>query len=238
MRALLLDSMGTLVHLEAPAPRLRSLLRERFDVRVTEPEAARALAAEIRFYRAHMHQGWDETSVRRLRLDCAGALRAALPGSPPLRGATEEDLAEALIDSLRFTVFDEVPEVLRRLGELGVARVVVSNWDASLGQVLGRAGLTPWLDAVLSSAAVGAAKPEPEIFHAALERVGVRPEEAIHVGDSLAEDVEGARAAGLRAVLLDRRRAGAPPGVPTVASLRDLLPGAAGAPASAVVPRH
>jgi putative hydrolase of the HAD superfamily len=223
MRALLMDAMGTLVHLEAPSPRLCSILAERLGVAVSETQAEQALSAEIRFYRAHMHEGRDEASLHRLRTGCAEVLREALPPTPALQAVTGEQLAEILMASLRFGVFEEVPEVLERLRDRGVARIVVSNWDASLPLILDRVGLTPWLDGVVTSAAVGAAKPEPAIFRAALSRLGVRAGEAVHVGDSLAEDVVGARAAGLRAVLLDRRRAGGPAGVRTVTSLRELV---------------
>jgi 2-haloalkanoic acid dehalogenase type II len=230
MRALLMDAMGTLVHLEPPGPRLCSLLEERLGVRVSVPEAERALAAEIRFYRAHMLQGADQAGVDRLRLTCAEVLREALPATPALTATTAERLVEILMAALRFAVFEEVPEVLERLRERGIARMVVSNWDASLPQVLDGVGLTPWLDGVLSSAAVGVAKPEAAIFRIAVERLGLTAAEVVHVGDSLAEDVAGARAAGVRAVLLDRRRAGGPPGVMTVASLRELLATDSGVP--------
>jgi HAD superfamily hydrolase (TIGR01509 family) len=77
------------------------------------------------------------------------------------------------------------------------------------------------VDGVVSSAEVGAAKPDPAPFARGLELAGARAEEALHVGDSLENDVAGARAAGVRAVLLDRAGA-APPGVETVRSLREV----------------
>ncbi|MGH2871266.1 MAG: HAD family hydrolase, partial [Solirubrobacteraceae bacterium] len=98
----------------------------------------------------------------------------------------------------------------------------VSNWDVSLLEVLELAGLGVLLDAVVSSAAVGAAKPAPAIFGHALALSGARPEHALHVGDSLAEDVAGARACGIEAVLLDRSGAQRPSGVTTIASLAEL----------------
>ena len=74
---------------------------------------------------------------------------------------------------------------------------------------------------MVSSAAVGAAKPDPAIFTAALERAGARPEDAVHVGDSLEKDVAGARAAGIRPVLLCRD--GDPPGgVEAIGTLSEL----------------
>ena len=59
------------------------------------------------------------------------------------------------------------------------------------------------VDAVIDSSVVGVAKPDPGIFAIALERCGVAPEHAIHVGDTPAADVDGARAAGVTPVLVD-----------------------------------
>jgi putative hydrolase of the HAD superfamily len=99
--------------------------------------------------------------------------------------------------------------------------VVVSNWDCSLADWLGPAGLLEHVDAVVTSAEVGVAKPGRGIFERALELARARPGEAIHVGDSLENDVAGARAAGIRAVLLARDSR--PPGeVEAIRSLAEL----------------
>ncbi len=66
-------------------------------------------------------------------------------------------------------------------------------------------GIAPYLDFCVYSRAVGADKPDPIIFRAALERAGVKANEAIHVGDQYASDVVGAQGVGIKALLLDRR---------------------------------
>jgi putative hydrolase of the HAD superfamily len=110
---------------------------------------------------------------------------------------------------------------LTELRARGLTLVVASNWDCSLPQVLEQAGLAPLVDGVVASALVGADKPAPALFEAALAVAGCDATEALHVGDSRANDVEGAERAGIRAVLLDR--AGAWPDVPgSIASLADL----------------
>src|ERR1700761_5077861 len=78
-RALLVDGLGTLVSLQPPAPLLRRELALRYGVDVSEGEAARALAAEIAFYRAHMGDGRDADSLAALRRRCAETLVDALP---------------------------------------------------------------------------------------------------------------------------------------------------------------
>jgi putative hydrolase of the HAD superfamily len=94
----------------------------------------------------------------------------------------------------------------------------------SLLEVLELVGLAPLLDGVVTSAAVGAAKPDPAIFRHAVSLAGAAPVDALHVGDNLGEDVHGARASGIAAVLLARHGAGAgaAPEVPVITGLDEL----------------
>ncbi len=205
-RAVLIDALGTLVRLEPPAPALRDQLRARGH-EVTEAEAEVAVAAEIRHYLAHQLEGRDRESLEALRTSCAEAMRAALPGGDAL----DPGLArEVMLAALRFTAFDDALPALAELRAGGVRIVAVSNWDCSLEDVLGSLGLLDALDGAVASAVVGAAKPDPAPFVKALELVGAAPSEALHVGDSPVNDVEGARAAGIDAALLARSGATPP----------------------------
>jgi putative hydrolase of the HAD superfamily len=204
IRAVLLDALGTLVELPAPWPALVSELAAR-GVQVTEREARTALLEEMAYYRAHHDEATGPAELDDLRDRCAGVLRAALPAQA--RDVT--DLRGALLAALRFQPYPEVPGVLAELGELGITRVVVSNWDVSLRDVLDRTGLSALVDGIVISAEVGVAKPDPAIFQRALAVAGARADEALHVGDTPEADVAGALAAGLRAVHLDRSGADA-----------------------------
>jgi REG-2-like HAD superfamily hydrolase len=105
-----------------------------------------------------------------------------------------------------YTAYPEVHEVLDTLRNRGLGLAVVSNWEPDLPDVLARAGLDGRFDAVVASAAVGAAKPDPRIFRIALDALGLAASEAVHVGDSYEADVQGARASGVHPVMLDRDR--------------------------------
>ena len=101
-------------------------------------------------------------------------------------------------------------EGLAAIAATGVPIVIVSNADGTVDQVLAASGLLQVgpgagteVFAIVDSGAVGIAKPDPAIFHHALELVGATPERAIHVGDAYQYDVRGARAAGVRPVLVD-----------------------------------
>jgi putative hydrolase of the HAD superfamily len=121
--------------------------------------------------------------------------------------------------------YDDVESSLKQLRSRGLKIGVVSNWDTRLKSISDGLGLTRLVDFIVISAEVGVRKPDPKIFQLALDKAGVRPEEAIHVGDLPEEDAEGARRAGLRPVLIDRKRriSGAfPAGVRVVSSLAEL----------------
>jgi putative hydrolase of the HAD superfamily len=94
-------------------------------------------------------------------------------------------------------------ETLAGLRARRVHVAMVSNYDSRLHRVVEELGLAPLLEEVLASSEVGWAKPSPRIYAAALGRLGVAPGEALMVGDRPREDVEGARAAGLRSLLYD-----------------------------------
>lgn len=100
------------------------------------------------------------------------------------------------------SVVERSAEALARLQTAGLRLGVVSNSDGRVEQALEAAGLRRYFDVVIDSALVGVEKPDPRIFQAALERLGVQPDEALYVGDLYRVDVIGARAAGIEAILL------------------------------------
>jgi putative hydrolase of the HAD superfamily len=217
-RAVLLDALGTLVRLEPPATSLREELERRTGVDVGQEGAERGFAAEIAYYLDHHMEGRDGASLDALRDRCAQALAAALPAGDRL---DHDAVRAAMLASLSFTPFPDAVPALRALRERGLKLVVASNWDCSLPERLDGAGLGELLDGAVSSAVAGEAKPGAAVFREALRLAGVEADEALHVGDSLLNDVEGARAAGVRAVLLARD--GEPPAeVPAVRSLAEL----------------
>jgi putative hydrolase of the HAD superfamily len=96
-----------------------------------------------------------------------------------------------------------VPPALAALRARGLRLAIVSNANGTLCAHLERLGLGSLVDCVLDSYDIGVEKPDPRIFHIALERSGAERDTTIHVGDFYQADVAGARAAGIRPVLLD-----------------------------------
>jgi putative hydrolase of the HAD superfamily len=191
VKAVLLDGMGTLLRLVPPAP----ALAEQLGVDVATAE--RAFRAEVAYYLEHQLEGSDATRLADLRRRSADVLAAAA-------GVDPAGALEALMGALRFEAFEDAAPALAELHARSLRLVVVSNWDCSLPEVLERVGLLALVDAVVTSAEVGVAKPAPAVFQAGLDAAGCDPADAVHVGDSVKNDFEGARAAGIRALLLSR----------------------------------
>jgi len=126
-----------------------------------------------------------------------------------------------------FDLYEDALPVLEELRRHGLKIGLVSNGARDLDDFVLHHGLR--VDAAIASRAHGKIKPHETIFRAVLSALAVEPEEAAMVGDSLADDVEGARALGMRAVLVDRE--GRFPDVPD--ALRDLY----GVPAALGLPR-
>ena len=216
VQAVLLDALGTLVELQPPAPRLQRLLGEAgFDV--SEERAAAGFAAEIAYYLDHHLEGSDPERLERLRDRCAEEMRRALQ-LPDLDHATAR---RAMLGALDFRPYPDVLPALAGLRERGVTLVIASNWDCSLPDWLAPTGIMELVDGLVTSAEVGAPKPDPRVFERALAIAGVEPPGAIHVGDKVDNDIEGAAAAGVRGVLL-QREGEPPPDVEAVRSLQEL----------------
>jgi HAD superfamily hydrolase (TIGR01549 family) len=191
--AVTIDAYGTLVTLVDPLPALRDALF-RHGVERDPADVAKGFQAEMDYYVARSHEGRDEATLALLRRDCAEVF---------LRGVGAEikpdEFVDAFIDSLRFAPVDDAADACRLLATRGLRLAVVSNWDVGLHDHLATLELDGLVDAVVTSAEAGAPKPDPAVFRLALERLGVAPARAAHVGDSAADE-EGAHAAGLRFV--------------------------------------
>jgi putative hydrolase of the HAD superfamily len=184
---------------------------------------------------AYHHGGWgfeggfepsEETSFRRtVEIDQAAIAELGLGTMPE---SFLRRLSELFMLVSNWHVFPDVMPALDALRDRGLKVGAVSNWVWQLPELLHSLELVSQFDFIAASARVGFEKPHPRIFRYALEQAGVKPAEAIHVGDHLDADVAGARKVGIGAVLIDRRErfgaADVPPGVPLIRSLSELVP--------------
>jgi len=227
LRAVTLDAAGTLMTVAEPvgATYARAAARHRLHVSAATAEEgfrrAFSAAPPLAFpgaspTRLGAHErAWWYAVVRQ-------ALGDAAPG--PALDSCFEELYAHYATAAAWRVCPDILGVLADLRAHGLRLAVVSNFDGRLGPLLDGLGLRSLLDAVIASAQVGSAKPDPAIFRAALAALDVRGAETLHVGDQPVEDVLGAQGAGLRAALVvgDRSPPPLPPGAARLASLAEL----------------
>jgi putative hydrolase of the HAD superfamily len=212
LEAVTFDVTHTLIH----SPRLGELYAEvlgRHGVRVEPRETARlvrevwqelaCLAAPGRDrFTSHPGgpRGWWKRFLERI---CEHL------GAPPPSPFAAAELFHRFAGPDAWEIYPEVPAVLAELRSQGLRLGVISNWDPRLPDLLEHLGLARYFDAIVYSSEVGVEKPDPRIFLNAVMRLEADPAAVLHVGDGRLEDAEGAMAAGLHALLLDRRPGGA-----------------------------
>ena len=201
------DVGGTLIHDDPPVPEVfaRVARRRGFDVTVRDVEPFMEQANE--FYRQEYVRDGDFWCVHeravQLWLDMYTLLADCCDIHDDVPGLAQEVYDEYLLPH-NWSTFPDVEACLKGLKRRGFRLGVVSNWDATLEQLFRRLGLLPYFDEIIASAAVGCRKPGSAIFHIALERMGVRAQDAVHVGDLPEADGEGASGAGIRPIIIDR----------------------------------
>jgi putative hydrolase of the HAD superfamily len=230
-RLALLDVAGTLVRVRGGVGTQYAAVARRFgidaDPAALEPRFPAAFSAAPRM--AFPGVALADVPARE-RAVWASIVRQVFEGAGYLAGVSEARFAELFAGlwehfagAAAWEVYPDAVPALAALRGRGVRLGVVTNFDSRVEPMLAAVGLAGWFEAVTRSSAVGAAKPDPAIFRAALARHGAAPAEALHVGDTPGEDVAGAEAAGLLGVLVDRGgRHPAPPRGVRVASLGDV----------------
>ena len=219
VRALLLDAGGVLVRPSfarvADALRARGVEADPGALAAAEPRAKKTLdRPPSPGLATDAERGWHYFN---LVLKEAGIAR-----SP----ATDAALLDVKAWHDRHCLWEDVPEGVRpsleRFRAAGLRLAVVSNSNGTLHRLFDRLGFTPVFDVILDSQVEGVEKPDPRVFRLALERLGEPAESALHVGDIYHVDVVGARAAGIRPVLVDEAGLYAGADCPRVRSLAEL----------------
>jgi len=227
LEAVTLDAVGTLIEVAEPIGQTYARRAARHGIALAPAEAERGFGEALAAAPPLAFPGVGAARlVERERAWWSAVVRRAF-GPAAERASFDQCFAELFVHygcPEAWRVFSEVPEALRLLRARGLKLAVVSNFDGRLPPVLAGLGLRPLLDLVVHSTAAAAAKPDPAIFRGALSALGVAPSATLHAGDGPVADIEGARRAGLRAVLVDRgdQRPPLPPGVPRIALLSEL----------------
>lgn len=203
---LLLDAMGTLIGLRQSVGHTYAAGAARHGLNL-DPDALTAAFRQA--YAAAPPLAFpllEGPELRQAEQDWwTGRVNATLAAVGVEQGPTElgPELFEGFADAALWRPYPEVPALLQRWHERGLKLAVVSNFDTRLEPLLEQLGLRRWLEAVVVSSAVGAAKPEPTPLLLALDALDLPRSAVWHVGDS-EEDEHAAAAAGLRCVRVQR----------------------------------
>ncbi|MGH3030539.1 MAG: HAD family hydrolase [Gaiellaceae bacterium] len=188
---------------------------ERFGVTLDAERYAEARAAAVADLEHHPELEHDEAIWVRFTEDIV----RGMGGEGARVRAVAEAITEGWLHADNFELYEDALPVLELLRESGMKIGLVSNTSRDLDAFIRHFALD--VDAWISSGTHGKVKPSPTIFRAALALLEVEPEAAAMVGDSLLDDIEGARALGMRAFLLDRegRYPDVPDALPTLLAL-------------------
>lgn len=103
-----------------------------------------------------------------------------------------------------WAIFPETKDVLEGLKQKNYRLGIVSNFDSRVYDVMTNLDIHKYFDTFVISSEAGHAKPDPNIYHIALNKIGSDPKESLHIGDHIQNDFHGPRALGIQALLLDR----------------------------------
>jgi putative hydrolase of the HAD superfamily len=225
VRAVVFDAVGTLIHPDPPAAVVYAEAGRRFGSRLDPATIAARFSVAFRRQEESDHAAGLRTNeareVARWRAIVAEVLDDVTDPEACFRC-----LYDHFATPSAWRTEPDAAATLAALTARGYRLGVASNFDHRLRGIVA-AGELCVVGQVIDSAAVGWRKPAEEFFAAACGALGVQPREALYVGDDPANDYEGARVAGLSAILFDPRGR-ASPGVPRVGRLSALLEAPAG----------
>ena len=219
IKAVLFDAGNTLIWLDHPF--IVELLRE-YGVETSMERLMEAeYGAKVLMDRMARETSLDDRT--RGRIFFAEIFRGVGVAEESFASVAQRMFARHAEKNLWGTVRERTAETLEELRRRGYRLGVVSNADGRAEQALGAVGLRPHFELVIDSGLVGIDKPDPRIFQLAAERMGVEPAETVYVGDIYEIDVQGARAAGMQAILVDPLWKWDDKDCPRIRGIHDLL---------------
>jgi len=209
IKAIFLDWFNTLARYEPPHYEIHSQACQHFGIEVSPEKIMRGiLLADRYFFEENTLSPVEKRSPEEkvevyIRYQDIALTEAGIKVSRELLLKIMRKASE-LFEGMTFTLFDDVLPTLKTLKGRNFILGMLTNLSRDMNPICRELGLEPYLDFVVTSGEVGADKPEPAIFLAALEQAGVNADEAIHVGDQYKLDVVGARGVGINPILIDR----------------------------------
>jgi putative hydrolase of the HAD superfamily len=221
VRTVVFDAVGTLIYPDPPAAVVYAEVGARFDCRLSVEEIGRRFRDAFRREEEADCQHQLRTSEERERQRWRDIVGRVLD-SASRPDACFEELFEHFSKPGSWRCAPETGEVLAALASRGVTAAMASNYDRRLRPVIAGIPYLQMLHPLIISSEVGWRKPAPAFFAQLIQMIQQPPDRILYVGDDVKNDVEGARAAGLRAVLFDPSRR-APEVDPRIGRLSELV---------------
>jgi HAD superfamily hydrolase (TIGR01549 family) len=199
--AILIDLYGTLVHEDPAYPSVSTFLRSRGIL--LAPEKHMSFWTEDIDGHDHTKYSSTRTAFKAWARSRRAEMLSSV-GTPVERQAQVLDEFETWDLRLPWKPYPEAVSVLKHLGNIGIRRVIASNWSWDIDAALEMAGISELVDAVACSARVGYRKPHPAFYRAALSAAGAEAHSTIFVGDNWIDDVQGPMRFGIQPIHLAR----------------------------------
>ena len=220
-RAVFFDVDFTLIY---PGPTFQAQGYHAFCAKHGMAVDASRFAQAVAAASAVLDEAQDHAYDPQIFIDYTSRVIEGMGGSGPTVAACARGMYDEWAGNQHFFLYEDVPEVLGGLRRRGMLIGLISNSHRCLASFQSHFELEGLISAAISSSEHGYLKPHPSIFEAGLKVLGVTAAEAVMVGDSLTQDIEGARRLGMRGVLVARSGRIESPldGVPVIRSLREL----------------
>jgi putative hydrolase of the HAD superfamily len=227
VRAVFFDAAGTLLRLRRSVGETYRDMAGSHGVRATPEAIGKAFDAVFAAAPPLAFPAASPGTVRRLEKQWwYDVVRLVFEQVGPIERFDEyfESLFRFFSTAAAWELYPEVETVAKVFKERGLILGVISNFDSRIYPILSELGIFKLLDSVHISSREGVSKPDPAIFKKALEAHHLHPGEAVHIGDSMAEDMKGAAAAGLGCIYLNRSRRTVPKETTSIYDLSELIP--------------
>jgi putative hydrolase of the HAD superfamily len=209
IKAIFFDWFDTLAHFEPPRAEVYKQAFQQFGIELAPKAIMRGILAADRYYFEENAKSPVEKRSAEEQAEVYSYYPKAILAEAGVKVAEELPLkilkiVKQQFEELTFVLFDDVLSALKTLKERRLILGLLTNATKDTLAIHRKLGLDRYLDFVITSQEVGADKPKPPIFLAALDRAGVKAFEALHVGDQYQLDIEGATGVGINPILIDR----------------------------------
>lgn len=225
IKAVFFDFFNTLAYFDPPREEFYARFASEHGIKITPSAIAEALPAADQYWRQENFRSpiRERPDKEKFATYTEYALRifknAGTHVSPDV---ALQILGKAFKVGFKFVPFSDAVPALKAVKGRNLTAGVISNVGQEIDGYCIEMGFAPYLDFKITSYEVGYDKPHPQIFLQALERAGVKADEALYIGDQYDQDVVGARGAGMNPILLERNGGSEKRDCPTIHSLSEI----------------